>query len=494
MSKSPKIAVIGAGIGGLAAAAILARRFDVAVFERASGPGGKVRQVEIDGRSIDSGPTVFTMDWAVEEVFDRAGAALDEHVRLTRLDLLARHAWADGSRLDLFADRHASAEAIAALAGRREAQNYLAFCERARGVFETLREPFLRAQKPSFAGLVASASPFALLATSPFSTLWSALAQSFDDPRLAQLFGRYATYCGASPFQAPATLMLIAHVEQDGVWALDGGMQALATSLEDVARSNGVALNYDQHVADILSQGGRVTGLKLASGETHAADIVVFNGDASALASGLLGAAPARAAGIGRTPERSQSAMTWSLLGRPKGLDLAMHTVCFSDDYAAEFDAVFRRRAVPDEPTVYLCAPDRAPGIAAKGDERLFCLINAPPIGDEHMYTAREIETCRQRMQAQLARCGLELEIHGDPVATTPSDFARMFPGTGGALYGMASHGWQATFQRPGARTRLKGLYLAGGSVHPGPGVPMAALSGKAAAEAVLRDCGSTLP
>jgi 1-hydroxycarotenoid 3,4-desaturase len=496
MADGQRIAIIGAGIGGLSAAAILARRFDVDVYERAARPGGKVRQIDVGGAKIDSGPTVFTMDWAFQEVMDLAGAELEEEVSLNRLEVIARHHWTDGSTLDLFADREQSAAAIADFAGLREADNYRAFCNKTRDVYETLREPFLRAQRPSFAGLIASQSPMALLNTSPFSTLWGALSRSFQDPRLRQLFGRYATYCGASPFRAPATLMLIAHVEQEGVWALDGGMQSIADALHRVGERNGVAFHFDAHVDEVIEAGGHVKGLRLASGETRPCDIIVMNGDAGALAQGHFGPAGSAALSLPPDMQRSQSAMTWSMVAEPNGVPLDMHTVFFSGDYAAEFDAVFDRGEVPADPTTYICAPDRAPGLSPPNSaERLFCLINAPPRGDTHTYSAEEIAQCQERMLGLLGRCGLTL-THGleSAVATTPSDFNAMFPATGGALYGMASHGWRASFQRPSARSKLKGLYMAGGSVHPGPGAPMAALSGKAAALAILSDCGLTLP
>lgn len=496
MSPRKRIAIIGAGMGGLSAAAILSRDFEVDVYEAANGPGGKMRQIKFGGQAIDSGPTVFTMDWAFEEVFAAAGHLLDDHVTKHKLDVLARHAWSDGGRLDLYADREQSAAAIAAFAGGRDGRNYLAFCKKTRAVFETLREPFLRSQKPSFAGLLARQSPLSLLNTSPFATLWSSLSRAFEDPRLQQLFGRYATYCGASPYQAPATLMLIAHVEQEGVWALEGGMQSIAKALERVCIANGARFHYGARVQRIAVRGGAVAGVVLETGEAPA-DMVVMNGDASAIASGAMGDEAVGALTLPSAMQRSQSAMTWTLTGRLEGIRPDMHTVIFSDNYKAEFDAVFGRGEVPVRPTVYICAQDRAPGAggpASDGSERLFCLINAPANGDTHPYTDEEVARCETAMHETLARAGISLTPSASPVVTTPNQFATMFPATGGAIYGMASHGWRASFQRPGARTRVKGLYMAGGSVHPGPGAPMAALSGKAAASALISDCGSTSP
>jgi len=497
-----RVVVIGGGIGGLVATLELAcAGLDVTLLERAATPGGKLREVVVAGRRLDAGPTVFTMRWVFEAIFASAGAALADHLTLQPASVLARHAWGNGGRLDLFADLERSADAIGRFAGAAEARGFLAFSAEARRIYATLEAPFIRGARPSMGSLVRDAGVLALWGIRPFDTMWKALSQHFADPRLRQLFGRYATYCGSSPFLAPATLMLVAHVERDGVWLVEGGMHRIAQALAGLAAARGATLRYGAEAAEVLLQGGRVSGVRLADGERIAATAVVANADAGAVAAGLLGLAVCGATPPVATKDRSLSAVTWATVARAEGFPMLRHNVFFSSDYAAEFRDL-GTGALPKQPTVYVCAQDRGDDDAAPdfanlaGPERLLCLVNAPPTGDARPPTAKEIEQCADQSFRLLAQCGLHL-THAATETTTPEGFHRLFPGTGGALYGPAVHGATATFKRPGARTRVPGLYLAGGSTHPGAGVPMAALSGRLAAASLLadlgiKDCGST--
>lgn len=494
MEEEGQTVVIGAGIGGLTCALLLAARGKkVVVVEKEAGPGGKARQLDVDGALIDAGPTVFTMRSVFDSIFAEAGADIEDHLALRKADLLARHAWDSEARLDLYADFERSCDAVGVFAGAKAERGFRSFSKEAKRIFDILDKPFLRDSKcypPELMWRIGLWRVKALIDIRPYESLWKVLKEHFDDPRLLQLFGRYTTYCGSSPFQTPATLMLISHVEQQGVWAIDGGMNALVAALEKLAQRKGVVFHYGQPVAAVSQKDRRVTGVDLADGNHLPASRVVFNGDPAALAEGLLGSGVTAA--TRRVPEkaRSLSAMVWLAKTQSNGFELDHHNVFFGPDYQGEFRD-FANGTPPAQPTAYVCALDRADGRPA-GPERLQIIVNAPANGDRKTYSEREKEECTANMLERLRRCGLELDSPLTHRLVTPSDFATLFPATGGALYGRASHGWAASFLRPGSRTAIRGLYLAGGATHPGAGVPMAALSGKLASEALLSDLGST--
>jgi 1-hydroxycarotenoid 3,4-desaturase len=501
--RTSRVAVIGAGVAGLVAAIDLGRAgFDVTVFERAASPGGKMREVSVAGRPMDAGPTVFTLREVFDALFADAGETLSDYIKLIPANVLARHAWNSREHLDLFADLQRSADAIGSFAGSREAAGFVRFAAQARRIYSTLDDSFMRASRPSTLELVRRLGLGRigdLWNIKPFVNLWRSTGRYFRDPRLRQLFARYATYCGSSPFHSPATLMLVAHVEQAGVWYVEGGMHRLAVQLAAVATRKGVKFRYATEATQIHTKHGRVSAVQVAGGDLFAVDAVVCNTDTNALAAGQLGGDVTRSAAATPLTDRSLSAVTWNLVARTAGFELAHHSVFFSADYRAEFDDIFRRHRLPAAPTIYICAQDRRdPGCGAnlpahgESEERLLCLVNAPPTGDSHFFPRSEIDACETQVFESLAKYGLIVQRRADAtLTTTPADFNRLFPATGGALYGPASHGWRASFKRPGSRSKVRGLYLAGGSAHPGPGVPMAATSGRLAAASILADYAS---
>ena len=497
---SGRVVVIGAGIGGLTSAALLAARgADVTVLEKEPWVGGKARRVAVDGALIDGGPTVFTYRGVFDEIFAACGARLDDHVTVRKAEVLARHWWDDDSgHLDLFADHDASVDAVGRFAGPQAARGYAGFAAEAGRIFAMLEDPFLHGDKAStplpMMWRMGLAKLPQMLGMRPFDRLWTALGEHFADPRLQQLFGRYATYCGSSPYRAPATLMLIAHLEARGVWLIEGGIHALAKALANLATRQGARVRTGAAVAEVLTAGGRASGVRLVSGEVIPADTVICNGDPSALATGRFGEAAMRAVPAIPPAKRSLSALVWYAHAETDGAALTHHNVFFSRDYAREFADIAAGRT-PSEPTVYVCAIDRGADHHAPpptGRERLQIIVNAPADGDVHTYTPEERARCTTAMMATLTRCGLTLDEPFPHQLMTPTDWEHLFPATGGALYGRASHGWAASFQRQGPKTRLPGLYCTGGATHPAAGVPMAALSGQLATRVIVKDLALT--
>jgi 1-hydroxycarotenoid 3,4-desaturase len=486
-SRRPHVVVVGAGVGGLSAALDLAAGgARVTLLERQQYPGGKMRELAVGNSQIDAGPTVFTMRHVFDDLFAAGGRSFEDYVRLHAAQVLARHSWPDGGRLDLFADLERSVDAIGAFAGQADADAYRRFARRSQEIFDTLDHSFMCVERPGPIRLSLSMGLGGLprlAATRPFVSLWRELGRFFGDPRLRQLFGRYATYCGSSPFAAPATLMLIAHAERAGVWFVDGGMRRLADAMTTVLRELDVDLRFGTGAKSIVVDKGAVTAVELDSQESVQADAVVFNGDAAALSAGLLGER-VRDAQPDRSPEdRSLSAITWCMNAKVDGFPLDHHNVFFGSDYADEFDSIFERSRIGREPTVYICAQDRGTGkaVGAGQRERLLLLINAPPV----TMTGEHVRAAGQRAFELLERQGLRLDAGDDhTVVTTPNDYAELFPASRGAIYGWPTHGWSGSFRRAGSGTRIGGLFLAGGTVHPGPGVPMVALSGRIAADA----------
>ena len=492
-----RVVVVGAGAGGLSAAIDLAASgAEVTLVERASAVGGKIRQLEVEGHGIDSGPTVVTMRSVFEELFADAGADFHSYVPTTAAQTLARHAWADGPVFDLHHDVEATEAEIRRLFDGANADGYRRFVAYARDIYGEVEDVFIQSAKPSLLramGIVGMRGVSAVRKIDWRRTMWGALADFFPDRRLRQLFGRYATYYGSSPFRAPATLNLIAHVEQQGVWTIDGGMIELVRGFERLARELGVEIRCGEPVEELEVEGGRVTAVLTSSGRLEA-DAVVFNGDPAALAGGLLGGGVRRAGNRVTERKRSLSAVTWSMVAAAEGFALEHHNVFFSDDYPSEFERLASAE-LPHEPTVYVCAQDRRgadrPRPGAR--ERLLCLVNAPAFGDRRSLSTQETERCERRTLDLMARCGLTLTDRSS-VMTTPAEFEGLFPATGGALYGPACHGSMAPFTRPAARTKLGRLYLVGGGAHPGAGVPMVTMGGRIAARAVREDLRLTAP
>jgi 1-hydroxycarotenoid 3,4-desaturase len=483
------IAIIGAGMGGLAAGIRLAAAGRaVTIFEAHGWPGGKMRVVPSEAGPVDAGPTVLTLRDVLDDLFAAAGTAVEDHLTLTPLPVLARHYWADGTKLDLTHDPAENSAAIAAAFGTRAARDFDRFSAETRALFQAFDAPIMRAPRPGIlaSGRAALAAPATLPWLVPGRSLDQMLRARLSDQHLRQLFGRYATYVGGNPLLAPAVLGLVWQAEAAGVWAVQGGMARLAQALAALFERLGGTLRLNTPVARIMTTKSRATGLHLADGSRISCGQIIFNGDPAALP--FLLDQPAKAPKPAQTHPRSLSARVWTFAAEvaPQGLGrdaLAYHTLFFADDPASEFTPLAQNRT-PQDPTIYVCAQDRASGDTPQGPERFQFILNAPAQGK-----AEKEPSCQTHPFDRLARFGLHLTPR--PMSgslTTPAEFAALFPHSQGALYGLSPNGARATFQRPTARTKVSGLYLAGGGVHPGAGVPMAVISGGHAATALLGD------
>jgi 1-hydroxycarotenoid 3,4-desaturase len=489
----PRAVVIGAGMGGLAAAIRLAAGgCRVTVVETAETPGGKARGRATKAGPAAMGPTVLTLKSEVDALFALTGTTTEAEVRITRLPRLARHWWPGSGPLDLFPDRDANIEAIRTLAGEREAHGFARFDAGARALYDAFEHPVMRAPKPDLAtiALTTLRQPKLWPALLPGMTLDRWLMQFFRDPRLRQLFGRYATYVGGRPAHTPAVLSLVWQAEAQGVWAVADGVHALAFALARAAETLGVRFHYATNARRITRQSGRVSLVETDQGH-HPADIVVFNGDPRALSDGQLGEAAQSA--LKHPGKPSLSAWVWSFAGTPHGpraTDLIHHNLFFTADPQEEFGPIGAGR-MPESPTLYLNAQDRELG-PIPATERFQIILNAPSNPRHH---PDEDRSCHDRTFPALGLMGLTFSPPPGPEALTrPKDLAARFPASLGAIYGESPEGTLAAFRRPVARTALPGLYLAGGGVHPGAGVPMALLSGKQAAQQALMDLTSASP
>ena len=490
-ARPADVVIVGAGIGGLAAAIELAREgLAVTVLEAAPEVGGKMRRIA----GVDAGPTVLTMRWVFDDLFARAGADFAATVTLQPAEILARHGFWDGTTLDLFADRDRTADAIGRLAGAKEAAGYHKFVDYTRELFELVEEPFLRSPRPTVGSMMAMAGRIglgSLMKVDAHRSMWKALGGFFEDVRLRNLFARYATYSGSSPFEAPATLNVIAHVERAGVFYVDGGMHTVARECAHLAMKLGATVRCRTPVARVLVEHGRAAGVVLASGEELRARVVVHAGDAGAFAAGLLGADSSRAVRVPRPA--SASAVVFTGQAELEGFPYVRHNVFLAADYAREFQALFGSHTLPDDPVVYVCAQARGDDArAVSGPEPILMLVQAPSNGDTNAWTAEEIDTCTKLAARTLLRSGAQVTNLEALTVTTPAHFAKAFPGSGGALYGAATHGKLGPLERPGAKSAIPGLFLVGGTVHPGAGVPMAATSGVLAAQAIMSAWPST--
>ena len=302
------------------------------------------------------------------------------------------------------------------------------------------------------------------------------LKSKFSDPKLQQLFGRYSTYVGGSPHNSPALMALVWQAEARGVWTVKGGISSVARAIEKLAIDRGVEFIYGHKVTEIQKSDFLVSKVCLDDGTCHTADAVIFNGDPRALALGLLGDDLRNIADKTRNANRSLSANVWGFEANTINQNLVHHNVFFSDKVNSEFYEI-ERGQIPLDPTLYICAQDREEANKQQKTERFEIILNAPPLS-KRKSNKEDFEICKSVTLERFKNFGLNFQVDLERKnLTTPKDFNHLFPATEGSLYGQSPDGMMATFQRPKCVTSIANLFLVGGGVHPGAGVPMATLS-----------------
>ncbi|MEK9808824.1 MAG: phytoene desaturase family protein [Candidatus Nanopelagicales bacterium] len=485
-----RVVVVGAGMGGLAAAARLrVKGHSVLVLEQGPRAGGKLDRFERDGFVFDSGPSLLTLPAVYRDLFLKTGEPFENAVDLQPLDTAFGYRFADGSTLNLpGVDPGRIAAAMGQQLGGRAQQDWNELMVRAGEVWRITRGPFITSPLTGASTLIKLATdPREVRAVAPFTTLRKFGRRHLSDPRQVTILDRYATYQGSDPRRAPAALMTIPYVEQAfGAWHLGGGIATLADALTTRCLERGVEIRTDADVVSIITTTTGVSGVQLRDGEHIDADIVVANVDASTLYADLIDDPRARKPlrTVRRaTPSLSGFVIMAGVRGRTEGIH--HHNVWFPADYDAEFDAVFGGRPVAD-PTIYACVPDDPRMRPDEDCESWFILINAARDGSVNWGAERE--EYADHVLDVLARRGVDLrsrmlwrEIR------TPADLARRYRAPGGSIYGTSSNGLRASFLRPANISPVPGLYLVGGSSHPGGGLPLVGLGADIVAEAIGR-------
>lgn len=483
------VIVVGGGVGGLTAAALLAHRgLRVRLVEAGSRLGGKAGTTYVDGVPLDTGPSVLTLPHVIEAVFDEVGLPKSERFEVIELSPSFRYVFPSGAEV-LFhhelGETFASVESSLGARARAELEDYLSY---SRQIWEAAAPHFVMGPAPEVSRLLRGGPRIwgAVRQIDALRTLRSAIKSRVKTPELVSILERYATYNGSDARTAPATLGCIAHVELGlGGFGVRGGLRAIVRALERALERTGVLVELDTNVTELLFAGRKVRGVETTRG-TFLAESVVLGADLAQ----WQGSFPSgKVPGSGETASMSGYNAIFLRSKAPDPMPrLAPHTVFFPENYEKEFADIFDEGRVPEEPTIYVCAQDRCHKTQSFPDrEPLFTMVNAPALSSSRSLPGAE--AIAERIRERLVTAKL-LSAEDELVwSRSPSDLAREFPGSGGALYGPASNSMMSAFRRvPNRLPDCDGLYVASGSAHPGGGVPLAVQSGRLAADCVIQE------
>ena len=495
VTESPKrVIVIGAGMGGLATAARLAKRgHKVQIFEAAEFAGGKCRTEWIDGFAFDTGPSLLTLPAVYRDLFLKTGKRIEHLLNIKPVDPAFTYIFHDGAKV-VFPNlsHNNTVSAIAAAFGAQAGQEWHQLLSRAEEMWDASRESFIESELRSPLQILKRKSFLKDLKTiAPTTSLRNLTNQYTNNPYLRNIVDRYATYTGSDPREVPAVLLTIAFVEEAfGAWHVEGGLGGLATTLESRVRDLGVELRFNSAVKSILLKDKVAIGVKLKDDSEHYSDVVVANADADLVYNKLLPKVrmvnSARKALKKATPSLSGFSLLLGLSGKS---NLGHHTVFFPENYDAEFDQIFKEKHPVSDPAIYICNPNDPKMLKDETSENWFVLINAPrhePLtgfdwlqpGFKESYANHIIDLMESRGLEVRSRLQV-MEIR------TPADLEINVRAPGGSIYGTSSNGARSAFLRAKNRSPIKNLFCVGGSAHPGGGLPLVGISAEIVATAV---------
>lgn len=484
--ENKTVAVIGGGLGALSGAIRLARMgFSVQLFEKNPQLGGKVNEAVLADYRFDTGASLLTMPSVIDELFDFAGFNRSDYLDFVPIDPICRYFFPDGSVMDASANKAKMKTAIAQLSPN-DVKAYEQFLKYAERIHDLTAEIFMFTPIHEFGKLMRHRhfrTLFRLHQIDPFRTVHQSVSRFFSDPRLVQLFDRYATYNGSDPFQAPATLNIIPYIEYGlGGYYIKGGIYRLVDALKTVAYELGVQIHTSAKVQTIRHNGKQVRGVQV-NGDRIDADYVLCGADAVVAYHELIDGLQHQREKLNQLePSLSGMVFLWGV--RAKHPALAHHNIIFSSDYSTEFKQIFKHQQVPDEPTIYIAITSKSDTAHAPVDgENWFVLLNMPYLVPGQMWKQEKMRI-RKIVLNRLKQLGFDIADQIEVEQTyTPEDFSELYASNKGSIYGVSSNNKATAFKRLPNRSRLlDGLYFASGSVHPGGGIPLVILSGKMAA------------
>lgn len=487
-----KVFIIGSGIAGMACAIRLAvKGFQVSIFEKNNYAGGKIYSLERDGYRFDAGPSLFVQPENIEELFKLCNEDMHEYLHYTPVGISCKYFYEDGVVLNAYTDKNKFAGEVEIKIGE-PAQHIIDYLHESKKIYKNIGSIFLNHSLHQKSTWLNANVLKALLQTKPsylFSTLNDANKKRFSNKHVIQLFNRFATYNGSSPYEAPAMLQLIPHIEfNEGIFYPEGGMIAIRNALYKLACKMNVAFHFNAQVEKIITANNKATGI-LVNGQPLHAGIIVSNADIYFTYKLLLNNV-AEANNILKE-ERSSSAIVFYWGIKKEFPQLELHNIFFSENYEAEFNSIFKSKTIYADPTIYVNITAKCePGIhAPAGKENWFVMINTA--SDTNMNDAA-VQTCRQNIIAKLNRM-LQTDI--EPLIDTeavlyPQKIEAETASFAGAIYGTASNSRQAAFNRhPNFSKNIHGLYFTGGSVHPGGGIPLCLKSAAITSSLIIKNC-----